>query len=122
MVPAVIAMTESGTTWGERALAELFADADGVEVAAIFGSLACGDDRPESDVDVLVVGEVAGVELARLAREARLRTGREVMTAHYPAAEFASEATDTGAFLDRVLSDRLIFVKGDRDELRRLAG
>jgi len=54
-------------------LRELFADAEGVEVAAIFGSLARGDDRPDSDVDVLVEfkpGHTPGV--AFFAMEAEL--------------------------------------------------
>ncbi|MGD9495737.1 MAG: nucleotidyltransferase family protein [Armatimonadota bacterium] len=102
-------------------LRELFAEAEGVGVAAIFGSLARGDDRPDSDVDVLVVGEIDGIELARLAREAWRRTGREVMTLHYSVEELAEKASEAGAFLDRVLSGQLIFVKGDRDGLRRLA-
>ncbi len=99
-------------------LRELFADAEGVEVAAIFGSLARGDDRPHSDVDVLVVGEIDGIELAHLAREAWHRTGRDVMTVHYSAEELAEKASEPGAFVDRVLSGQLTFVRGDQDDLR----
>jgi predicted nucleotidyltransferase len=102
-------------------LRELFADAEGVEVAAIFGSLARGDDRPESDVDVLVVGEIDGLVLAGIAREAGRRTGRDVMTVYYPPDELAEKAQDRGGFIDRVLSGSLIAVKGDVDDLRRLA-
>ena len=102
-------------------LRELFADAEGVEVAAIFGSLARGDDRPDSDVDVLVVGQVDGLALSRLARRARERTGRDVMTAYYPPDELADRAQDRGGFIDRILSGSLIPVKGEIDDLRRLA-
>lgn len=103
-------------------LRELFADAEGVEVAAVFGSLARGDDRPESDVDVLVVGEIDGLELSEIAVEASRRTGREVMPVHYSAEGLARRAQDDeGGFVSRVLNERLIFLQGDADALRKLA-
>ncbi len=102
-------------------LRELFADAEGVEVAAIFGSVARGDDRPDSDVDVLVVGEIDDMDVSRICREAANRTRREIMPIHYSAEELARKAQEEGAFIDRVLSGSLISVKGDVDGLRRLA-
>lgn len=102
-------------------LRELFADAEGVEVAAIFGSLARGDDRPDSDVDVLVVGEIDDMDVSAIAREASRRTRREVMPVHYSAEGLASRAQQDGGFVNRVLSDQLIFLRGDADALRGLA-
>ncbi len=102
-------------------LRELFADAEGVEVAAIFGSLARGDDRPDSDVDLLVVGEIDDMDVSRICREAADRTRREVMPIHYSAEELARRAQETGGFVDRVLTGQLIFLRGDESVLRRLA-
>ncbi len=103
-------------------LRELFADAEGVEVAAIFGSLARGDDRPESDVDVLVVGEIDGLEVSEIAFEASRRTRREVMPIHYTADGLARRVhEDEGGFVNRVLNEQLIFLRGDADALRGLA-
>jgi hypothetical protein len=72
-------------------------------------------------VDVLVVGEIDGLELARLVSEARRRTGRDVMTAHYSVEELAERAQEEGGFIDRVLSGSLMGVKGEIDALPRLA-
>lgn len=102
-------------------LRELFAEAEGVEVAAIFGSLARGDDRPDSDVDVLVVGEIDGGALAEIAWEARGRTNRTVNTVHYSVAEFAQRMAQGHGFLTRVFAGPMIFLRGDLDGLRRLA-
>ncbi|MFP4250965.1 MAG: nucleotidyltransferase domain-containing protein [Armatimonadota bacterium] len=102
-------------------LRELFADAEGVEVAAIFGSLARGDDRPDSDVDVLVVGEIDGGDLAAIAWEARDRTGREINTVHYSIDDFHQRAADGQGFIRRVLDGPMIFLRGGADGLRRLA-
>lgn len=100
-------------------LRELFADAEGVEVAAIFGSLARGDDRPESDVDVLVVGEIDGGDLAEITWAARDRSGRLVKAVHYHAVELAQRAQEPDGFVHRILSGRLLAAKGDVDELLR---
>ena len=102
-------------------LRELFADAEGVEVAAIFGSLARGDDRPDSDVDVLVVGEIDGGELAEIAWEARDRTGRLVNTVHYSREEFNQRRSEEKGFVKRMLNGSLIVIKGDANGLRRPA-
>ena len=44
-----------------RALAPL---APRVRAAFIYGSIASGEARPESDVDVMVIGEVARIDAA----------------------------------------------------------
>ena len=102
-------------------LRKLFADAEGVEVAAIFGSLARGDDRPDSDVDVLVVGEIDGGALSEIAWEARNRTGRLVNTVHYSVEEYQRRAAEGQGFLARVLPGPLVCVRGEIDGLRRSA-
>lgn len=101
-------------------LRELFADAEGVEVAVIFGSLARGDDRPDSDVDVLVVGEIDGGQLAEIGWEARGRTGRVINMVHYSAEEFERRISQGNAFVRRILDGPLMPIRGEVDGLRRL--
>ena len=60
------------------ALRAAFADEEGIEVAFIFGSIAAGGDRPDSDVDVIVVWDIPGIDLAQLTRPVWLATGREI--------------------------------------------
>ena len=102
-------------------LRELFADAEGVEVAAVFGSLARGDDRPDSDVDLLVVGDIDGGRLAEMVWEARGRSGRSINLVHYGPEEFRQRIGDRQGFLNRVLDGSLLMVRGEEDELRRPA-
>jgi len=102
-------------------LREQFSKEQGVDVALIFGSLAAGDDRPQSDVDLLVVGDIPGRRLATLIREAEQRTRREVNQVHYSAGEFASRLREGGSFLPSVMAGPKVFIRGDADALRRLA-
>ncbi len=103
-------------------LREQLADEEEIEVAFIFGSLAAGDDRPNSDVDLMVVGDIEGIRLSQLTWAARRTTGREINPIHYSRAEFAARLEDTEGFLGRVMRGAKVLVKGDEDALRRLAG
>jgi predicted nucleotidyltransferase len=69
----------------EEALASLTGT---VERAFIFGSIAKGTDRPDSDIDVMVVGELQLAQLARAMDEVSLRLGREVHLSAYARTEW----------------------------------
>ena len=102
------------------ALREAFAKEHDIEVAFIFGSIAAGDDRPDSDVDVVIVGPVSGVRLSQLLSTVERMTGREINTVHYSRDDFAQKTASRGGFLHRVLGGTKIFLKGDEDVLRGL--
>lgn len=95
---------------------------DRVQHAALFGSIAAGTALPDSDVDLLVVGEASLTELADCLREARAEIGREVnvVSMGRKALEAALQGGD--AFLRNVLSGPHVALKGDWDELAGLAG
>ena len=58
-------------TWGVRGrLADMFEPVDDIECAFIFGSVARGEDRAASDIDVLAIGEARFDQLALVAEEA----------------------------------------------------
>jgi len=103
------------------ALRAAFADEEGIEAAFIFGSVARGDDRPDSDVDVIVVGDIDGMRLSELLLDVERETGREVNSMHYSCREFTAKAADTSSFLTSVLRDQRIMLKGSDDGLRGLA-
>lgn len=102
-------------------LREQLADEEDIDVAFVFGSLAAGDDRPNSDVDLMVIGDIKGIRLSQLTWAARRTTGREINPIHYSADEFATRAQESEGFLPRVLNGPKVFVRGDEDGLRRLA-
>lgn len=93
-----------------------------IEVAFIYGSLARGDAVGESDVDLLVVGEVPALELAAAVREAEEKLRREVNPVVFPPEEFRERIRGGDHFLTTVMREPKIFLLGDEDGLRRLAG
>jgi len=95
--------------------------AERVRVAFIYGSVAGGDEKRDSDVDVMVVGDVSFAEVARALRPAQDRLHREVNPSVYPPSEFAEKVRGGHHFLSSVLKGDMIFVVGGTNELERLA-
>ena len=91
-----------------------------VEVAFIFGSVAAGEDRRDSDVDLFVIGDVSGRALAGVTQPLQAEIGRPINAARYRVAEFKAKVEADDPFLSQLLQGPQVFVKGDADALRRL--
>ena len=100
-----------------QALAEL---EDRIAVAFVFGSVARGEDRAESDLDLLVVGDLSLQEVVTAIRSAETAIGREINPIVYPAEELRTKFEDGHHFLTTLLADEKIFVMGTQDELGEL--
>ncbi len=100
------------------ALSEL---ADRIRVAFLYGSMAKGSARSDSDVDVLVVGEVSFAEIVSALGSAQEKLDREVNPSVYPPREFCRKLAQHHHFLTSVLREPKVFLVGDEHELARLA-
>jgi predicted nucleotidyltransferase len=96
--------------------------ADRIIVALVYGSIAKGEENQRSDVDLLVVGDVAFAEVVKSLRSAQETLGREINPTVYPADEFRSKVAENHYFIRDILDGPKLFVVGDEDELKRLAG
>ena len=101
-------------------LAEALSDLDGIRLALVFGSVAAGTAKPDSDIDLLVIGEVGLRTLAPRLRPAAERLGREINPVTMSAATFARERATKPLLVDLLAKEKL-FIKGDERELERLA-
>jgi len=95
--------------------------ADRIEVALVFGSMARGEAVAESDVDLMVIGEVGLRELVPAIRAATGDLGREVNPITLGPSELRERLGRGDPFLARVLQEPKIFVLGGEDELRSVA-
>jgi predicted nucleotidyltransferase len=98
-----------------KALREQLPD---IQVAFVFGSVARGQEHAESDLDLLVIGDVTLRELARVLRPLEEVLGREIHPTLYARAE--AHVRSAEHFLEAVLQGTKEFVVGDQDELERL--
>jgi predicted nucleotidyltransferase len=93
---------------------------DRIVVAFVFGSLARGEDRAESDLDLFVVGDVSLQEVVSAIDPLQQTLGRPIQPTIYPAEELRSKVKAGHHFLESVLAGEKVFVVGNQDELREL--
>ena len=90
-----------------------------IAAAFVHGSVAAGRERSESDIDLIVVGDVPGPALAAVLRPLRERLGREVNPTRYTPAEFLAKRK-VDSFLSVVMTKPKLYVIGSDAVLERL--
>jgi predicted nucleotidyltransferase len=93
-----------------------------VRTAFVYGSIAAGSEESDSDIDLMVVGQVAPEDLAMPLRRARESLGREINPTVYTPAEFDRKRASDDPFLKQVLDKPRLVVLGNKDELGNVAG
>jgi len=91
----------------------------GVSAAVIYGSWVSGTRRPDSDVDVLVVGDADLRELRRLVRPVGKAAGRTIDLTVLTADEFRRLLADRSSFARRVLDAPTTPLVGDLASIAR---
>ena len=86
----------------------------------VFGSVARGEERSGSDVDLLLVGSVGFADAVKALHPVQARIRREINPVVMTAAEFRKKSGEL--FLREVLAGQKLFLIGDEDELGKLAG
>jgi predicted nucleotidyltransferase len=99
----------------------LFPLRERIRVAFVYGSVARHEERTDSDIDLMVVGDVPFTEIVAAITPAQERLGREINPTVYPVAEFQSKLKAKNHFLKSVLRQRKLFILGDENELAGLA-
>lgn len=87
--------------------------ADRIAQAFIFGSFAAGTDQPGSDIDLLVVGDLALAELARVLYPLQEALAREINPKLYRPAEWERMVADEDAFARELLCKPRIALIGE---------
>ena len=94
---------------------------DRIRAAFVYGSVARGEERARSDLDVMVVGEASFGDVVAALAPAQESLRREVNPNVYPALEFRKKVAAGDPFLKRVLAERKIFIIGGEDDLGKPA-
>jgi predicted nucleotidyltransferase len=92
-----------------------------IRAAFVYGSVARGEERPGSDLDLMVVGEARFADVVAALAPAQETLRREVNPNLYPALEFRKKLAARDPFLGRVLAERKIFIVGGEDDLGKPA-
>jgi predicted nucleotidyltransferase len=89
---------------------------DKIEMAFVFGSFASGDYGNDSDIDLFVVSDLAGVKLAELLGPVQNEIGRAINTSQFAPTEYKERRQRGDHFLTRVFDGPRIMIIGDIDE------
>lgn len=106
------------TEGAEGALKKLVLDQEGIEMAFIYGSFAKGSEKKASDIDVVVVGKFDRDKFTGELRGLESKLNREINFSSYTKEEFDKERKKKGSFLDLVIRDKVILLKGSSNGRR----
>ena len=88
-----------------------------IHVAFVYGSVARREHRGDSDIDLLLIGEVSLEEMLPTLTELEARLIREINVVTLTPAELAQRVAEQEPFLVSVLDSPKIFLIGDEDAL-----
>lgn len=91
-----------------------------IPLAFVFGSVAQGQERPGSDVDVMVVGAASFGSVVEALSRTRERLRREANPVVMTEAVFRSKYHGRDRFVSRIAREPKIFLLGDARELGKL--
>jgi predicted nucleotidyltransferase len=101
----------------EQALAD-----EEVQLAFVFGSIASGEAKAESDVDLMIVGSLGLRRVTQLLSGVAERVGREINPHVLTPGEFQARKRRKDHFLSSVLDTPKLFVKGNEHDLEAMGG
>lgn len=96
----------------EGSLKEAVSRFKGISLAFIYGSYAKDKEKKDSDIDLVVVGEFPQNKFTHDIRGLESKLNREINFASYTREEFEKEGKNDGGFLNLVLKDKILILKG----------
>ncbi len=92
-----------------------------IRFAFVFGSFATGNITAQSDLDLMIIGNVASLELSSILLKAGDEIGREINFSVLREEEFRERLKNKDHFLTALYNGKKIFVVGEDREFKRLA-
>jgi len=92
-----------------------------IQIAFVYGSVARQQERANSDVDLMVLGNAPFGEVVSALGPAQRALGREINPTVFAVDEFRSKLASGNHFLRSVMKEKKLFVLGTENELAKLA-
>ncbi|HMC31797.1 MAG TPA: nucleotidyltransferase domain-containing protein [Candidatus Angelobacter sp.] len=93
-----------------------------IAVAFVYGSVARQEEKAASDIDLMILGDVELDDVLARLSDTEITLGRAVNPTVYSAHEFRAKLEEGNHFLNSVLNGNKVFLIGNEDELRKMAG
>lgn len=92
-----------------------------IDCAFIYGSVARGTEKADSDLDVFIIGRITFSDVVAALNKAQETVGREINPTVYPASEFREKLAKKNHFIKTIMAEEKIYLIGDEHELKKLA-
>lgn len=107
------------TTGIAAVLKEHLVNSKSIQFAFIYGSYAKGDENFNSDIDLLVIGDISSKELSSLLSEQKINLQREINFTTISSAEFKEKLKGYNHFISSIVNEKKIFLIGNEDEFKK---
>ena len=92
-----------------------------IRCSFIFGSFSRNEEKAESDIDLMIIGDVGLREISAMLSGASAVIGREINPHVLTPGEFKKRLKIKDSFIRRISATEKIYITGDADEFERLA-
>ena len=93
-----------------------------VDWAFVYGSMARGEERSNSDLDLMVIGSISLRDLTIGLRSLRQHLQRDINPSVFPLEEFKKRVHEKDPFLINLLDSPKLYILGEHGELDRALG
>lgn len=91
-----------------------------IRFAFVFGSIASGNIKVDSDVDIFIIGDIGLRKVSKLLKGQSNVIGREINVHAMKEQEFISRKQQKEHFIARVLESTILMIIGNENELNKL--
>jgi len=120
-VPGLKVIFENSSIGIIPLLREGLAPIEGIEIAFVFGSCATGAQTPESDIDLLTIGNQNPETVADFIDGLEGRIGRKIDYFEYAPEDWVEALRDHNYFARSVMAKPRIFLIGNNEKLERIS-
>jgi predicted nucleotidyltransferase len=92
-----------------------------IRCAFVFGSVARGEEKAGSDIDLMVIGDLGLREVVGMLEGVAEKIGREINPYVFPPSELKKRKRTNEHFILRVMEEPKLFIKGIDDDLDEMA-
>jgi len=92
-----------------------------IQVAFIFGSIANHSEQSESDVDLMIIGDLGLRKLTNILSGLSDKIGREINPHVLTADELKKRIINDDHFITQIIKQPKIFIKGSQDDFEKMA-
>lgn len=89
-----------------------------IKIAFVFGSIAKNEEKAQSDIDLMIIGNISTRDVVKLLRPCREKLNREINPHILSDAEFKQKKNSH--FIKTILNSKKLFVIGNSDDLEKL--